>query len=105
MKRNRKLQKNSKKIQKIKKYHYGFILSQNRLGTDEEERIKIIVPFRSYPTRNRKFQKKKKIRKLKDTITATFRAKIGWKRPRMCENKSYHSVSFLPDVKYKISKK
>ena len=29
--RNRKFQKNSKKIQKIKKYNYGFILSQNRL--------------------------------------------------------------------------
>ena len=28
--RNRKFQKNSKKIQKIKKYHYGFISSQNR---------------------------------------------------------------------------
>ena len=27
----RKLQKNSKKIQKIKKYYYGFISSQNRL--------------------------------------------------------------------------
>ena len=32
--RNRKFQKNCKKIQKIKKYHYGFILSQNRLETD-----------------------------------------------------------------------
>ena len=29
--------KNSKIIKKIKKYHYGFILSQNRLGTDENE--------------------------------------------------------------------
>ena len=28
---NRKFQKNSKKIQKIKKYHYGFIFSQNSL--------------------------------------------------------------------------
>ena len=64
--RSRKLKKKSKKIQKINKYHYGFILSQNRLGTDEKERIKIIVPFRSYPTRNRKFKKKrKKIQKIK----------------------------------------
>ena len=30
--------KRLKKIQKIKKYHYGFILSQNRLGMDEKER-------------------------------------------------------------------
>ena len=32
----------------------------------EREKIKIIVPFRSYPTRNRKFQKNsKKIQKIK----------------------------------------
>ena len=30
--------KNSKKIQKIKKYHYGFISIQNRLEKDEIER-------------------------------------------------------------------
>ena len=36
---------------------------------------------------------------------SSFQAKIGWKRPRMCQNKSYHSVSLLPDSKYKISKK
>ena len=29
--RNRKFQRNNKKIQKIKKYYYGFIFSQNRL--------------------------------------------------------------------------
>ena len=36
--RNRKFQKNSKKYQKIKKYHYGFILSQNKLDKAEEDR-------------------------------------------------------------------
>ena len=36
--RNRKYQKNSEKIQKIKKYHYGFISSQNKLENDEKER-------------------------------------------------------------------
>ena len=30
--RNRKFQKNSKKIQKNKKHHYSFFSSQNRLG-------------------------------------------------------------------------
>ena len=46
-----------KKIQKIKKYHYGFISSDNRNEKDEKEKkIKIIVPFRSYTKRNRKFQ-------------------------------------------------
>ena len=37
----KKNQKNSKKIQKIKKHHYGFFSSQNRLG----EKIKKIVPM------------------------------------------------------------
>ena len=36
--RNRKFQKNSNKIQKIKKYHYGLISSQNRLEKTEKER-------------------------------------------------------------------
>ena len=35
--RNRKFKKR-KKIQKIKKYHYGFISSHNRLGKDEKQR-------------------------------------------------------------------
>ena len=34
----RKFQKNSKKIQKLEKYHYGFIPSQNRLENAENER-------------------------------------------------------------------
>ena len=37
-KRNRKFHKISKKMQKMKKYHYGFISSQNRLEYDEKER-------------------------------------------------------------------
>ena len=37
--RNRKFQQNSKKVQKIKKYHYGFLSSQNRLEKAEKERI------------------------------------------------------------------
>ena len=36
--RNRKFQKNSKKIQKIIKYCYGFISSQNKRGNAEKER-------------------------------------------------------------------
>ena len=64
--RNRKFQKNSKKIQKIKKYHYGVISSQNRLEKAQREKIKIIVPFRTNSMRNRKFQKNsKKIKKIK----------------------------------------
>ena len=57
------------------------------------------VPFRSYPTRNRKFQKnKKKFKKLKNTTMASFQAKIGWKMPRKREYKEYRSVSFQPDA-------
>ena len=64
----------------------------------ERERIKIIVPFRSYPALNRKLKKiAKKIKKLKN-IT-------GWKRMRKRENKNYHYVSFLPDAKFKIPTK
>ena len=36
--RNREFQKNSKKIQKIKKSHFGLILSQNSLEKKEKER-------------------------------------------------------------------
>ena len=34
----RKFEKNSKKIQKIENYHYGFIPSQNRLENSEKMR-------------------------------------------------------------------
>ena len=37
---NRIFQKNNEKIQKIKKYHYEFISSQNRLEKDAKERNK-----------------------------------------------------------------
>ena len=55
--RNRKFQKNSKKIQKIRKHHHSFFPSQNRTGKAEKERKKEkkIVLMYSYPTRNRKF--------------------------------------------------
>ena len=39
--RNRKFQKNSKKMQKIKKHYYGFISTQNEVGQAEIERKKI----------------------------------------------------------------
>ena len=36
---------------------------------------------------------------------ASFKARIGWKRPRKRENKNYCFVPFLPDAFYKIPKK
>ena len=68
--RNKKFQRNSKKVQKVKKHHYHFFSSPNKLGNAEKERkLKIkkkkkIVTMSSYPTRNKKFQKnRKKIQK------------------------------------------
>ena len=65
--RNKKFQKNNKKIKKVKTYHYGFISSQKQVGKGGERyKTKIIVTFRSYPTRNLKFQKNcNKIQKIK----------------------------------------
>ena len=63
--------------------------------------IKIIVPFRSVPTRcvikNSK-QIAKKLKKLKNAVVASFQAKIGRKRLRKRENKNYPSVPFLPEA-------
>ena len=97
--RNRKFQKNSKKIKKVKKFHYGFISSQKQVGKGgERDKIKFVVAFRSYPTRNSKFQKNSnKIKKLKYTIMASFQAKIGWKLRRKRKKKNYLSVPFLHD--------
>ena len=54
----------------------------------ERAKIKIFFPFCSYPTGNRKFEKKrKKIKKSKNTIVDSFQAKIGRKRPRNGEKK------------------
>ena len=48
--RNKKFQKNSKKIQNFKKHHYGFFSSQNKLGKTEKERKK--KSFQRVPTRS-----------------------------------------------------
>ena len=64
----------------------------------ERDKIKIIITFRSYPTRNRKFQKKTKKLKKKIIIIASFQANIGWKRKRKRENKNYYYILFLPDA-------
>ena len=70
---------------------------------DEKERNKNYrsVPFRSVPTRcvieNSK-QIPKKFKKLKNTIVASFLAKVGRKMLRKRENKNYPSVPFLPEA-------
>ena len=113
----------------MKKYSYGFFSSKNWLEKADKERKyklafcfvptqcvienskqiakkgrerrkrKIIVPFRSYPTRNRNSKNiEKKFQKFKNTIVASFQAIIGWNRPRNRENKNYDSASFQPDA-------
>ena len=70
--------------------------------------IKKKILFRSVPTQPVTENSKKitkNLRKLKNTIIASFPAKIGWKRLRMRENKNYISVTFLPDGLEKIPKK
>ena len=57
----------------------------------EKEKIKIIVPLRSYPMRNRKLQRNsKKIKKI--LLWLHFVPKIGWKRRRKRPNKNYRYV-------------
>ena len=88
--RNRKLQKNRKKIQKIQKYHYSFFSSQNMLEKSEKEK-KWIISFRFVPTQPEIENSKnvaKKFKKLKNSITASFQVKTGWKRLRNKENKN-----------------
>ena len=38
----------------------------------------------------------KKSKKLKNTIMASFQAKVSWKSPKKGENKNFRSFSFLP---------
>ena len=60
--RNRKFQKNSKKIHKIKKTPLWLLFKLKQVGKGREiEKIKIIIQINSYPTRNRKFQKNNQI--------------------------------------------
>ena len=78
-------------MKKIKKYHYGLISDQNRLEKAEKEG-KQKLSFRFVPTRRviencKKIGKKSK--KLKNTIMASFQAKVSWKSPRKGENKKF----------------
>ena len=98
--RNRKFQKNSKIIQKIKKFLYGFISRQNRMEKAEKDRKKKLslrfVLTRTVIENSKKIVKK--FKKLKNTFMASFKANIGWKRLRRRENKKYRFVSSLLDA-------
>ena len=66
---------------------------------ENERRKKIIVPIHSNPTRNREFQQnsKKRHKKLKNIIMASFQAKTGRDRLLVMEKKFYCSDLFQPD--------
>ena len=56
MTRNGKFQKKYEKFKKIKRIPLWLHFKPKHVEKDRERRkTKIIVPFRSYPTRNRKF--------------------------------------------------
>ena len=87
-------------MKKMIKIHYGVISRQNRLEKANEVRKKKLS-FRFVPTQSVIENSKKivkKFKKLKNTIMASFEAKIGWKRSRKRENKNYRFASFLPNA-------
>ena len=100
--RNRKFQKKKipKKFKKLKQYHYCLISSQNRLEEAQKERKqKILFRFvlaRCVVENSKKITKK--FKKLKNTIMASFQAKIGRKRLRKSENKNYTSIPFSAEA-------
>ena len=75
---------------------------------EDEKGRKQKLSFRSIPTRSGKEnakKKAKKLKKLKNTIMASFQAKIVSSRPRKSENKNYRFITFLPNALEKILKK
>ena len=97
--RNIKFQKIAEQFRKLKKYHYSPISSHNRLEKAEKER-KLKLSFRFVPTQHEIENSKKiakKFKKLKNTIMASFRAIIGWRRSRKRDNENYRSNPFLTD--------
>ena len=66
---------------------------------EKETKIQIIVSFRSYPMRNRKFQtNSKKIQKIIKYVMASFQAKIRGETLRNGETKNYSPVPFQPEA-------
>ena len=96
------MKENSKKItKKLKNTIINSFQAKRGWKQMRKREIKIIVPFRSVPTRyviENSMQIAKKFKKLKNTIVTSFQVKIGWKMLRKRENKNYHSVPFLPEA-------
>ena len=77
------------------------LFKEKQVGNDRgKEKIKIIVRFYSVPTRHvieNSNKMAKKLKKLKNTIMASFQSNIGWESPRKRENKYYRSLPFHHD--------
>ena len=103
--RNRKFQKNSIKILKIRKHHHSFFSSQNRQGKAKKEREnQKKKSFQWVPTQPGIENSKNIAKKFENTIISSFQDKISWKMPRKRENKKNRSDKFLPDPEQKIPK-
>ena len=63
------------------------------------------VPFLPGAEQKMPQKKPKKLKKLKNTIMASFQAKIVWKRRRKREDKNYRFITFLPNALQKILEK
>ena len=81
--RNKKFQKNSKIFQKIKNIQFGRHSKPKLVGKGSKRENKNYRSVSFLPDAEEKIKKNsKKLNKLKDTVMASFQAKIGWKRPR-----------------------
>ena len=101
-----KIPKKQKKNSKIEKHHGGFIPRKNRVENAEKGR-KQKLSLRFVPSRRGRENSKKigkKLKKLKNTIKASFQGKIGWKTLRKGENKNCRYFRSFPTGKRKFQK-
>ena len=99
--------KNSIKIQKLKKKkkrrsHSIFISRQCRSGQAQKGRKKFRSKYRFYPTRAEAFRKK--LKKLKNVILASFVEKMGPGQVEKEKKRILHREPFLPELGLSIPK-
>ena len=104
--RNRKFQKNSKKIQKIRKNHHSFF--QAKKGWERPRKREKKKSFRCIPTRtgieNSK-KNRKKIQNFGKHHHSFFSSQNRLGKTEKGRKKKNHSDGFLPDPEQKIRKK
>ena len=64
---------------------------------DENKNYRFVLFQLGVEKKNAK-KKTRKLKNLKNTIMASFQAKIVWKRLRKRENKNYHFITFPPNA-------